>query len=80
MPITIDVTSSQGNAYAIIAQGSSILKQLDRRDEIDEFRTEAMSGDYDHVIATTKKYCGDLIEFTDSGDDEYDEDNYLEDE
>ena len=77
MPITIDVTSSQGNAYAIIAQGRSILKQLDRRDEIDEFQEEAMSGDYDNVIETTKKYCGDLIEFTGRIDDE---DEYLEDE
>jgi hypothetical protein len=55
--ITAKLIGQDGNAYAIIG---TVQRELRRggvsSDEINEFVTEATSGDYDNVIATAVRW------------------------
>ncbi len=55
--IGVQLTGEDGNAFAIMG---AVTKALSRagveRDEIDQFRSEAMSGDYDHLLQTCMKW------------------------
>lgn len=56
--VEVELTGHDGNAMAIIGR----CRQAMRRARVDpkvieEFTTEAMSGDYDHVLQTCMKYC-----------------------
>jgi hypothetical protein len=52
--ITVALTGRDGNAFSIIGSVSKALRRAGvSAEEIDKFRTEAMSGDYDHVLQTT---------------------------
>lgn len=47
-----------GNAFAILANASRALKRAGAsHDDIQAFRKEAMSGDYDNVIQTVMRWC-----------------------
>ena len=74
---TLDISGTQGNAYAIRATVESWLKQIDRRDLIDTY-AEKMEKcqSYDELLATTKQFCAEFhidVEFS-KGDDDDDED------
>ena len=57
-----DISGQDGNAFAVLGTVASYLKQCNiPKDEIDAFREEAMSDDYDHLIATCAAATG--IEF-----------------
>ena len=46
-----------GNAFAIMAITSKALRKAGADDEyIEQYRTEATSDDYDHLISTTMEY------------------------
>lgn len=51
--IEVQLTGEDGNAFFIIARVSNALRRNKVSDaEIKEFRNEAMSGNYDHVLQT----------------------------
>jgi hypothetical protein len=54
--ITVQLTGTDGNAFAIIG---AVRKALRRADvppaEVEAFMVEATSGDYDHVLATAMR-------------------------
>jgi hypothetical protein len=51
--IEVELLGHDSNAFAIIGTVARALKQGGvPADEVDEFRTEATSGDYDHLLQT----------------------------
>ena len=54
----VKLTGIDGNAYAILGAAKRAMR-LAKVDEaiINQYWTEATSGDYDHLIQTTMKYC-----------------------
>ena len=53
----VKLTGRDGNAFMIIGLCSRALKDHGQADKVEAFRKEAMSGDYDNVLATAAKYC-----------------------
>ena len=51
--ITVQLTGEDGNAFAIVAKVSSALKRAGYKELAEEYRTEAIKGDYDHLLKTT---------------------------
>ena len=70
MPIKIDVSGPQGNAFAIMAQVKSILTQSDRLDEWEAIRERMMQGDYEHLKQVASEVTFDVLQFYNSRDDE----------
>lgn len=60
MPITdakVKLVGEDGNAFSIIGRTRLAMKRAHVPEEtIKEFQTEAMSGDYDHLLQTVMKY------------------------
>lgn len=55
--VEVDLGRIDGNAAAIIGATAKALQRADvPRDEIDAYRTEATSGDYDNVLQTTMRW------------------------
>jgi menaquinone-dependent protoporphyrinogen IX oxidase len=55
--ITVQLTGEDGNTFVIIARISQALKKAGTSSEIvKQFRDEAMSGDYDHVLQTAMRW------------------------
>lgn len=55
--ITVQLTGTDGNAFFIIGAVSSALRRHGvERAEISAFTEEAMSGDYNHLLATCMKW------------------------
>jgi hypothetical protein len=52
-----DLLGCDGNAYAIMGTTKNLLRQYSADKEyIDSYMKEAMSGDYDHLIAASVAY------------------------
>ncbi len=55
--IEVQLSGRDGNAFAIIA---AVMRGMERagvdQSERDKFKTEAMSGDYDHLLRTAMRY------------------------
>lgn len=58
--IEVQLTGRDGNAMSIMAAVAAGLRRNGHGDEIDEFMGEAMSGDYDNVIATAGRWVSIL--------------------
>lgn len=57
IPVVLDPISIDGNVMSIIGTIARDLKRAgNSREVIDAFRSEAMSGDYDHVLQTVLAY------------------------
>ncbi len=55
--ITAHLSGEDGNAFGIIWRVRQAMKDARvRRIEIDEFVSEAMDGDYDHLLQTCMKW------------------------
>ena len=55
--IKVKLVGTDGNAFSIIGKVQNALKRAKVPEkEIDEFRKEAMSGDYDNVLITCLKW------------------------
>lgn len=55
--VTVELVGEDGNAFAIIGAVSKALRRGGATaDEVGEFRTEAMSGDYDNVLQTCMRW------------------------
>ena len=63
MSRVIDLHGSQGNAFALMAIAEDWLRQMGRRDEFRDMRTEMMSGDYNNLLRVFQTKFGDLVEF-----------------
>ena len=51
--VEVQLSGEDGNSYAILGRVRSAMKRAGvPRHEIEEFSTEAMSGDYDHMLQT----------------------------
>lgn len=78
MPIVIDVASPDGNVFCIISQVKSVLKQLNRSDEIKSVSKRMMSGNYDQALQIASDVTNELVVFTNSNDTgDYDEDDFV---
>ena len=69
MSRVIDLHGSQGNAFALMAIADDFLRQMKRRDEFREMRTEMMSGDYNNLLTVFQKKFGDMVEFANAPED-----------
>lgn len=55
--VEVQLTGEDGNAFLIIGRVSKALRSSKVPDEeIDAFRNEAMSGDYDNVLQTCMRW------------------------
>jgi hypothetical protein len=55
--IVVQLTGTDGNAMSIIGRVTTSLRKGGvGNDEINAFATEAMSGDYDNVLATAMRW------------------------
>ena len=55
--VTVELLGTDGNAFAIIGKCMATAREAGlSRDEIEEFRTEALEGNYDHLLQTCMKY------------------------
>jgi hypothetical protein len=55
--IEVDLSNSDGNAFAIIGTVRKALRRAGITDDkIKEFSDDAMSGDYDHLLQTCMKW------------------------
>ncbi len=51
--VEVELLGEDGNAFFIVGRVAKALKKAGvDREEIEEFRAEAMSGDYDHLLQT----------------------------
>lgn len=55
--VKVELVGQDGNAFAIIGRVSQALRRAGvKSEEVDAFRTEAMSGDYNHLLGTCMKW------------------------
>ena len=54
--VRVKLVGEDGNAFSIIGRVSQALRRGGHADLVDEFREEAMSGDYNHLLATCLEY------------------------
>lgn len=53
----VQLVGTDGNAFAIIGKVRTALREAGASpDEIDDFTTEATSGDYNHVLQTAMRW------------------------
>lgn len=56
--VSLDLTDSNGNAFAIMANFQRAAKREGwKSEEIDKVLTEAKSGDYNHLLGTILDHC-----------------------
>jgi len=66
--ITIDLRGPEGNAFALLGAMRKWSKQLNL--DTDAILKEAMSGDYNQVLATVDKHFGLVVEMINRPEDE----------
>lgn len=54
--INVKLSGEDGNAYSIIGKVKKALIKGGHPDLAEDFQTEAMSGDYDHLLQTAMDY------------------------
>lgn len=55
--VSVQLTGEDGNAFFIIGKVMRALKKSGvSAAEVDQFKAEAMSGDYDHLLQTCMKW------------------------
>lgn len=54
--VTVQLVGRDGNAFAVLGAAKRALAKAGHRDMVDEYLTEAMSDDYDHLLATTMRW------------------------
>lgn len=72
VPLKVDLSGPDGNAFVILGRVRSILRQIGASDEeIAAYRTQATSGDYENLLAVTAEW----VDFQPEDDDWEDEDD-----
>lgn len=54
--VVVTLTGTDGNAFAILGKVIRELRRAGHADLVEEFKKEATSGDYDHLLQTCFKY------------------------
>lgn len=55
--ISVQLTGQDGNAFAVLGAVSKAMRRAGcTPDEVKEFQAEAMSSDYDNLLATAMRY------------------------
>jgi hypothetical protein len=55
--VSVTLTGNDGNAFSILARVQRAMKAAGiGEEEVGQFRTEAISGDYDHLLQTVMKW------------------------
>ncbi len=54
--VVVKLIGKDGNAFAVLGAVNRALTRAGHNDAAKEFMTEAMSGDYDHLLATAMDY------------------------
>lgn len=54
--VTVQLTGSDGNAYAVMGAVSRALRKAGHADQVSAFQAEATSGDYNHLLATAMSW------------------------
>lgn len=54
--VTVELVGTDGNAFGILAKVSKALRQNGYAHLVDDYKKDAMSGDYDHLLQTTMRY------------------------
>lgn len=55
--VEVELSEMDGNAFVLMGAVSKALRRADvSASEINEFRTEAMSGDYDNLLQTCMRW------------------------
>jgi len=55
--VTVRLTGQDGNAFSIMGRVTRALRREGvSKEEIDKYREESMSGDYDNVLATAMRW------------------------
>jgi len=54
--VMVQLTGKDGNAFAILGVVTRGLRENGHSDSVDEFRNEATSSDYDHLLQTCMAY------------------------
>ena len=54
--IKLQLVGLDGNAFSILGRATAALENNGQSELADEYMTEATSGDYDHLLATTARY------------------------
>ena len=70
--LTLDLRNIDSNAFALIGQAQRTLRYNGMSDLIEEFRTEATSGDYSHLLCTLADWFDLELAGDEDEDDEYD--------
>ena len=65
-PIRIDLNTYQGERHYIMGLAVTLLKETGKADEVGAYMRAAKSSDYENLIAVTKAYVGNVVEFTKS--------------
>jgi len=59
--ITVQLVGEDGNAFSILGAVSGAMRRAGvSKEERDQFMSEAMSGDYDHLLVTCMKWVNVL--------------------
>ena len=55
--VDVQLTGNDGNAFAIMGAVSKALRKSGAsKEELDQYREESMSGDYDHLLQTAMRW------------------------
>lgn len=55
--VTVELVGHDGNAFAILGKVRNAMRKAGvSQMEIEKFTTEAMAGDYDHLLRTVMEY------------------------
>ncbi len=55
--VSFKLSGTDGNAFAVMGLATKEARRAGlSKEQIDEYRTEAMSGDYDHLLQTTMRF------------------------
>ena len=54
--VKVKLLGTDGNAFAVMGKVTQALRRNGHKDLVEEYQKEAMSGDYNHLLATTMDY------------------------
>ena len=66
----IDLQGPSGNAFALMGYADDFLRQMGRRHEFNDMRTQMMSGDYENLVRIFEENFGDYVELINKPGDE----------
>ena len=75
--INVDLSRVDGNAFSIMGAVTRAMKSHGLSfDEVNAYRKEAMSGNYDHLLMTTGSWVNIVFSDDSDSEDDYDNDDF----